>query len=336
MKRFFNLIPGKESCCILLYGNIGEYSDIRSADITKELIEAEAQYNKIDVRINSYGGDIYTGIAIFNALKNSKADITIYIDGIAASMASVIALCGKRVEMSRYARIMIHGVHGGCYGNKNEIKDCLREIEVFENTLCSMYSEKLGKKPEDIKAEYFDGTDHWLNADQALSLGFIDNIYDAEAVPEDSSNEEIYKVFNNRLQQSQNPIQMNLAELRKRPAFSACTTDEDVLNRIVQLEQEAARSADLGAKLKVFEDKAKADKEVAITKALDAAEQAEKINKTTRPSYQALLEKDFTNGMVALDALPGKKRVMNNLKEPSAEGSPWQKRQQEIRENKKK
>ena len=58
---------------------------------------------KVDVRINSNGGEVYSGIAIFNALKNSKADITIYVDGIAASMASVIALCGKPVQMSRYA-----------------------------------------------------------------------------------------------------------------------------------------------------------------------------------------------------------------------------------------
>ena len=106
------MIPGTDACCILLYGDIGEYDDnVRSGDIARELLEAEALTGKVDVRINSNGGEVYSGIAIFNALKNSKADITIYVDGIAASMASVIALCGKPVQMSRYARLMLHSVH---------------------------------------------------------------------------------------------------------------------------------------------------------------------------------------------------------------------------------
>ena len=97
------MIPGEDACCILLYGDIGEYSDVTAAAIVRELMEAEASGKRIDVRINSNGGDVYTGIAIFNALRGSKADIHIYVDGIAASMASVIALCGKPVEMSKYA-----------------------------------------------------------------------------------------------------------------------------------------------------------------------------------------------------------------------------------------
>ena len=100
------MIPGTDACCILLYGDIGEYDDnVRSGDIARELLEAEALTGKVDVRINSNGGEVYSGIAIFNALKNSKADITIYVDGIAASMASVIALCGKPVQMSRTASV---------------------------------------------------------------------------------------------------------------------------------------------------------------------------------------------------------------------------------------
>ena len=343
MKRFFNMIPGKDGCCILMYGDIGEYSKVRSADITRELIEAEAQYSKIDVRINSYGGDVYTGIAIFNALRNSSADITIYIDGVAASMASVIALCGKRVEMSRYARLMLHGVQGGCYGNKKEIEECLKDIEVLENTLCGMYAEKLSKTPEEIKNEYFDGTDHWLTAEEALSLGFIDNIYDADPVPEDSSPEQIYNTFNNRLEaQSQNQREMNLDELRKRPAFSACASEEDVIRQINHLETEAAKVPDLTKqntamqeRINVFENKAKEETAESIKKCLDDAEAAGRINQQTRPTYQALLEKDFENGSIAIQGLPAKKRVMNNLGGQPEGESPWEKLQRQIRENKK-
>ena len=149
------MIPGTDACCILLYGDIGEYGDgVRSGDIARELLEAEALTGKVDVRINSNGGEVYSGIAIFNALKNSKADITIYVDGIAASMASVIALCGKPVQMSRYARLMLHSVQGGCYGNKDEMKNCIREIEALEDTLCEMYATRMGKARDEIRAMY--------------------------------------------------------------------------------------------------------------------------------------------------------------------------------------
>ena len=329
------MIPGKDSCCILIYGDIGEYTNVKAADITRELIEAEALYNKIDVRINSYGGDVYTGIAIFNALRNSTADITRYVDGVAASMASVIALCGKKVEMSRYARLMLHGIYGGCYGSKNDLTDCLKDIEVLENTLCSMYAKKLSKTPEEIKEAYFDGTDHWLTAEEALRLGFIDNIYDAEPIPEESTPEQIYNTFNNRLAfQSQSKSKMNLDELRKRPAFSACTSEEDVMRQISTLEAEAAKVPGLRAKVTVFENKEKEARIEAIKTCLDVAEADGRINQQTRTTYQALLEKDFENGSIALQSLPVKRRVMTNLATGKDGESPWEKRQREIRENK--
>ena len=215
MRKFFNIIPGKDACCILLYGDIGDYDDVRSGDIARELLEAEAQSGRIDVRINSNGGEIYAGIAIFNALRNSKADITIYVDGIAASIACVIALCGKPVQMSRYARLMLHSVQGSCYGNKDEMLGCIREIESLEDTLCEMYAARMGRDKDEIRSLYFDGKDHWLRADEALALGLIDGIYDADPVPEDSTPDEVFQIFNNRLHKPQNENNMNLDELKK-------------------------------------------------------------------------------------------------------------------------
>ena len=116
-KRYFNMIPSPDTACILLYGEIGGFDGVNDKDIVCELYEYASMYKGIDVRINSPGGSVYAGMAIFNALRASDADITIYVDGIAASMASVIALCGKPVYMSQYARLMLHNPYGGCYGN---------------------------------------------------------------------------------------------------------------------------------------------------------------------------------------------------------------------------
>lgn len=341
MNRFFNIIPGEDTCCILLYGDIGDnYGAVTSGQITRELMAAESAYKNIDIRINSVGGEVYTGIAIFNALRASKANITLYVDGVAASMASVIALCGKPVYMSRYARLMLHSVSGGCYGNKKDLKEVLEQMESLEDTLCQMYAERLGKDTAAVKAAYFDGTDHWLTADEALSLGLIDGIYDADPVPEDSTPEQIYAIFNNRLNEPLNISDMNFEELKKRPQFKDCATEADVLARLDQLEATAGRADSIGkendtlkAKLKDFEDAAEAAAAAARKALLDAAEKDGRINAETRPVYENLLKEHPDDGKKALAALPTKKMVMDTLQggNPGDE-SPWEKRQREIRD----
>ncbi|MEK6497238.1 ATP-dependent Clp protease proteolytic subunit, partial [Campylobacter jejuni] len=76
-------------------------------------------------------------------------------------------------------------VQGSCYGNKDEMLGCIREIESLEDTLCEMYAARMGRDKDEIRSLYFDGKDHWLRADEALALGLIDGIYDADPVPED-------------------------------------------------------------------------------------------------------------------------------------------------------
>lgn len=334
------MIPGREACCILLYGDIGDYDDVRSGDIARELLEAESAYGKIDVRINSNGGDVYAGIAIFNALKNSKADITIYIDGIAASMASVIALCGKPVQMSRYSRLMLHSLMGlDAMVTKMRCVAVLRKSNALEDTLCEMYATRLGKGKDEIRSTYFDGTDHWLRADEALALGFIDGIYDADPVPEDSTPDQVYQIFNNRLNKPQTKNQMNLDELKKRPHFKNCASDEDFLREIGILETEAGKVPGLNTEvnrltgeLKVFQDKAKADEENSRKKLLDDAQNDGRIDATTRPIYENLLVKDRENGEKALEKLAPKRKVMNDLHVNPTDESPWNKRQREIKE----
>ncbi|MBQ4393285.1 MAG: Clp protease ClpP [Prevotella sp.] len=349
MKKFFNIIPGNGSCCLLLYGEIG--GEVRSGDVMRELLEAERNYGRIDVRINSVGGEVYTGIAIFNALRQSKADIHIYIDGIAASMASAIALCGKPVEMSRYARLMIHTVRGGCWGTKKDMADCIEQLESLEGTLCSMYAAKLGQSEEEIRSKYFDGDDHWLSAQEALAQGFVDGIYDVEdtsasrplsALTDKSTAEEIYSTFNNRLlsePQTENKMAF-LDELKKNPKFKDCTSEEAALQIVAQLTQTAggaealaAENASLKKENQAFKDK-EAQAFVALKQQLlDDAEKCGKINAVTRPAFAALLESDFEKGKAALEELTPTKRVMVDLAgETGKHESAWDKRKTQIQD----
>ncbi len=338
---FFNIESSGARCTLLLYGDIGEgCGNVSSGEIARELMAAEKRYEGIDVRINSNGGEVYTGIAIFNALRNSKADIRIFVDGIAASMASVIALCGKPVEMSKYARLMLHSVSGGCYGNKKDLRSMLEEIEGLEDTLCEMYARKMGQSPEEIKEAYFDGKDHWLTAEQALNLSLIDGIYDADPVPEESTIEQIYTIFNNRLESHKKTIDMNIDEIKKRPQFKDCATDADVLKRIGELEEKAAQAEALESENTELKGKVQAHDAAAEEAAaserkqlLDDAEAEGKINAETRPIYENMLKEHPEDGKKALNALPTKQRATDYLGGGSGGGSAWAARQAEIQNN---
>lgn len=335
------MIPGPDGCCVLLYGYIGEYEDVRAGDIVKELHEAAAVYKKIDIRINSLGGEVFTGIAIFNALLNCPAAITIYVDGVAASIASVVATCGLPVYMSRHARLMLHSITGGCYGRKDELRQCAEQIEQLEATLCTIYAGKTGQTEEEIRSTYFDGQDHWLTASEALELGFIDGIYDAEPVPEDSTPEQIYNFYQNRLQEPNHSTMIE--KLKKRPGFAYCTTEEDVLRHVDELEQKAASAATLQtendtlkAENKTYKAQEQAARDAADEKLLQEALDAGKIRAPDMPVYRAALkgaEREAT--LETLGSLPAKRRItdaIDNTTSGDGKGA-WEKRMAEL-ENK--
>ena len=173
----------KDYAEIFLYGDIGTWGEtsVSASGFVKELRQLEATYDLINVRINSAGGRVYEGLAIYNAIKNSECDIDTYIDGIAASMGSAIAMAGRKVYMSRIARLMTHKASGGAWGNSDEIKELLKELEAIDEILADQYASKAGCSKEDAIKKYLNGTDMYFSADAALKEGLIDGIYDSDA-----------------------------------------------------------------------------------------------------------------------------------------------------------
>ncbi len=339
MSKYFNIKKSAGVSTIYMYGDIGY--EVASGQIAAELAACAEESGRIDIRINSNGGDVFSGIAIYNAIRQSDADIRLYVDGVAASMASVIALCGKPVEMSQYARLMLHSVSGGCYGNKQEMAKCIAEIESLEDSLGEMYAKRMGMGKEEVKAKYFDGSDHWLTAQEALRMGLIDGIYDAEPVAEGSTPEEIYTTFNNRLMNGpQTANDMTLEELKRQAQFKDCKSDEEVVARARHFADLASKAQNLEnenkglrEKLKGFEDKAEADAAAERKELLDAAEQDGRINAESRPTFEKILKEDMDEGKKVLAALTPKRKVMNDLHvQPGVSEGPWEQRQKQIRE----
>lgn len=337
----FKSILNEDTACLLLYGEVsdeGGEGKISCRDIVNELMYLDSNYRSLSIRINSVGGDVYPGIAIFNAIRQCKSNVTIYIDGIAASIAGVIALSGKKVEMSRYARIMLHNVSGGCYGNKDDLRDMIRELESLESTIGEIISNRCRKSPDEVKAEYFDGKDHWLKADEALDMGLVDAIYDVEeSVPDGSTTDDIYRIFTNRLesfrQQPQSDNDMKLEDLKKIPRFANCADETAAMTLLGETVVRADKADELETENSMLKMAVQAMETERIDAAVDAAVTDGRIEAGQKETYKNLLKADFKNGTAALNALRPKRLLKNELNkpQPGTEGNPWEKKQAEIR-----
>lgn len=176
-----NKTTNKKVAEILLYGYISEF-EINANDFVKELRNLEKEHSTINIRINSGGGSVFEGIAIYNAILASKANVYTYIDGLAGSMASIIALAGKRVYINKYATYMTHKPHVHTSGNADSIKRSAQLLESLEKIMISIYSSKTGKSEEECRELFLNGKDNWFNAEEAIAHGLADEIYEAERI----------------------------------------------------------------------------------------------------------------------------------------------------------
>lgn len=164
---------------ILIYGDIGEswYGDtIAAASFVRDVMALDVE--QLTVRINSYGGSVTDGIAIHNALKRHKATVTTVVDGIAASIASLIAMAGDSVEMAENAQIMIHAPWGWNSGNSAAMREYADMLDSWADAMSTTYASKTGGDKGEMLALLTDGKDHWYTAEQALAAKFVDFVID--------------------------------------------------------------------------------------------------------------------------------------------------------------
>jgi len=159
---------------ILIYEVIGQdyYGDgITSKTFAQEL-SALGNVNKISLRINSPGGDVFEGNAIYNILKGHKAKIEVYIDGIAASIASVIAMAGNTIYMPQNSIMMIHDPWSVVAGTAEDMRKSAEALDKVKNSIVASYRNKTRLDESQIINLMSEET--WMNADEAVQRGFAD------------------------------------------------------------------------------------------------------------------------------------------------------------------
>jgi len=147
-----------------------------SAKYMKAQLENAKDVKHINLYINSYGGSVKEGLAIYNQLKRHTAQKTAYIDGFACSIASVIPMSCDKIIMGTNTLMMIHHAAMGAWGNATELRKAANDVEVIDNASCSSYLQKAGDKltAETLKALLDEQT--WLSAEQCLQYGLCDEI----------------------------------------------------------------------------------------------------------------------------------------------------------------
>jgi len=189
-KKFWNVktsanTPGVVD--IFIYGIIGsswfneDGSDTTAFDFVPEFMALEAKYDRINIRINSPGGSINEGLPIFNVILQSKKDIHTYNDGLAASMAAIILEAGKTRHAAKNSIILLHSPMTVTVGNVKDHQESIDFLNVYEGSLIQSMTEKTGLTAEELKAKYFDFTDHLLTAQEALDEKIIDVIEETTA-----------------------------------------------------------------------------------------------------------------------------------------------------------
>ncbi|EHP6529296.1 TPA_asm: Clp protease ClpP [Listeria monocytogenes] len=144
-------------------------SDITSFDFKKDL-DALGDVSKIYVNINSNGGFVYEGQAIYNQLVRHPAQIHVRIDGMAASIASVIAMAGDIIEMPANAQMMIHEPAGGAFGNKSDLESAIRALDASKQSIIAAYKTHTTLEVSEIESMMAE--EKWMSGQEAYELGF--------------------------------------------------------------------------------------------------------------------------------------------------------------------
>jgi len=166
--RITNRSDGAE---IYIYDEIG-YFGTTAKDFVHDLNEIDR--DRIALHLNTPGGEVFDGFAIYEALRQHRAEITVYVDALAASIGSVIAMAGDHRIVARQSQMMIHDGMGICVGNAADMAEMINQLDRVSDNIASVYADRAGGTPRQwrdrMKAET------WYSAKEAVEAGLADEV----------------------------------------------------------------------------------------------------------------------------------------------------------------
>lgn len=198
-KQYFQLVTAGNTANLNIYGEITSYpwldSDVSAANLSAQLAEMQGVTN-INVFINSYGGEVAEGLAIYNALKRHPAQVTTYCDGFACSIASVIFMAGDERVMGNPSRLMIHDAWTSVWGaNADELRKQADDLDNITNASVKAYMQHINITEEELRAKM--KAESWLTEEEALEMGFATRIDEPEETekPSQSARKRVFDML---------------------------------------------------------------------------------------------------------------------------------------------
>jgi len=162
---------------VYLYDEVGSYG-VSAKDFVEDIKLLKGK--DIYLHVNCVGGEVFDGMAIYNTLKKYKGKVVAYVEGIAASMGSVIPLAADEIIMSENSLYMIHNAWGGAMGEAKDMRKTATLLDKLSSEIANIYSKKTNLPLSQIEEMMDEET--WFNSEEALQYGFIDRVSDAVMV----------------------------------------------------------------------------------------------------------------------------------------------------------
>ena len=157
---------------LFIYDDIDDWWGVSAQSVVDQIRAMDAP--EINVRINCRGGMVFEGIAIYNALRLHKANVHVSIEGLAASIASVIAMAGDSVTIAENAMMMIHNPYGWATGDAESMRKTAEVMDKIADSIAVSYTARTGKSIDELKALM--DAETWFTAQEALDMGLVDQI----------------------------------------------------------------------------------------------------------------------------------------------------------------
>lgn len=175
-----NIKETDDKAIIYVYGTIGDHWKEEKANRAKEFAQAldDLTPKALEIRVDSPGGDVFEGFAIASAIERYEGETHVFVDGMAASAASYIAVMADKVTMNDFSAFMIHNASGIVIGNRDDMRETADILERLDNRIAATISARSGMKLDDVQAAMKAET--WYFGDEAKAEGLCDEVIKTE------------------------------------------------------------------------------------------------------------------------------------------------------------
>jgi len=276
-----------QKATLKIYREIWDWNENSAVNFINRLNALDNQgLDVINLHVHCKGGDVLEGIAIYNAIKNANTPVDLYVDGVAASMMTIIMLACRRIYMAENAFLMIHAPSGGAWGTAKVLQKAANALKSMEQNFKLDYARRTGKTEAEVSA-WLDG-DNWFSAKQALEQKLIDGVVSAVDTKAEPPRQEdiksmsatmMYQRFaalmetseqNNNSSSNKSKINMDKSEIIKNYGLTSVTADssDDAI-----FEAMAAKIREADTARTEAENKLKTEKESQVKAMVAAAKQ---------------------------------------------------------------